>query len=167
MRRSDLQLLPAATVVWALAVLGITVGAAAGIAGAAVIVSLALAAVMLLGGTRTAHAVFAHLGVMALAGALLFPALQRHTAATEVLEDAAAEALTVEMVVVTAGEPAPPDRGPPWSRSGLQTMARTVRGHALLGKDEAHLPASLPLRSEERRVGKEWRRPWRKAANNE
>src|SRR5690625_5932356 len=49
------------------------------------------------------------------------------------------------MVVVTAGEPAPPDRGPPWSRSGLQTMARTVRGHALLGKDEAHLPASLPL----------------------
>src|SRR5690625_7944644 len=92
MRRSDLQLLPAATVVWALAVLGITVGAAAGIAGAAVIVSLALAAVMLLGGTRTAHAVFAHLGVMALAGALLFPALQRHTAATEVLEDAAAEA---------------------------------------------------------------------------
>ena len=145
MRRSDLQLLPAATVVWALAVLGITVGAAAGIAGAAVIVSLALAAVMLLGGTRTAHAVFAHLGVMALAGALLFPALQRHTAATEVLEDAAAEALTVEMVVVTAGEPAPPDRGPPWSRSGLQTMARTVRGHALLGKDEAHLPASLPL----------------------
>src|SRR5690625_6302514 len=91
MRRSDLQLLPAATVVWALAVLGITVGAAAGIAGAAVIVSLALAAVMLLGGTRTAHAVFAHLGVMVLAGALLFPALQRHTAATEMLEDRSEE----------------------------------------------------------------------------
>src|SRR5699024_8363262 len=121
MRRSDLQLLPAATVVWALAVVGSTVGGAAGIAGAAG--HVALAPVMLLGGTRTAHAVFAHLGVMALAGALLFPALQRHTAATEVLEDAAAEALTVEMVVVTAGEPAPPDRGPPWSRSGLQTMA--------------------------------------------
>src|SRR5690625_3539056 len=145
MRRSDLQLLPAATVVWALAVLGITVGAAAGIAGAAVIVSLALAAVMLLGGTRTAHAIFAHLGIVVLAGALLFPALQRHSAATELLEDAAAQALTVEMVVVTAGEPAAPSSGPPWSRTGLQAMARTVRGPAQLGKDEVNLPASLPL----------------------
>src|SRR5690625_6964692 len=90
---------------------------------------------------------------MALAGALLFPALQRHTAATEVLEDAAAEALTVEMVVVTAGEPSPPDRGPPWSRSGLQTMARTVREHALPCKDEAHRPASLPLLLRAQREG--------------
>src|SRR5690625_5572380 len=101
MRRSDLQLLPAATVVWALAVLGITVGAASGIAGAAVIVSLALAAVMLLGGTRTAHAVFAHLGGMVLAGARLFPALQRPTAAAEGAEDAADEALTRETAVAT------------------------------------------------------------------
>src|SRR5690625_7534564 len=96
MRRSDLRLLPAATVVWAMAVLGITAGAAAAIAGAAVIVSLALTAVMIVGGTRTAHAIFAHLGIVVLAGALLFPALQRHSAATELLEDAASQALRSE-----------------------------------------------------------------------
>lgn len=145
MRRSDLQLLPAATIVWALAVLGITAGAAAAIAGAAVVISLALTAVMVLGGTRTAQGLLAHLGIVVLAGALLVPALQRHTAASELLEDAAADALMVEMVVIASAEPDTPSSGPPWARSGVQAMARTARGNARLGEDEVLLPASLPL----------------------
>lgn len=145
MRRSDLRLLPAATIVWALAVLGISAGAAAAIAGAAVIISVVLTAVMLLGGTRTANSLFAHLGIVVLAGVLLFPALQRHAVASELLTEAAADGLTVEMVVVAGGDPAAPSSGPAWSRSGVQVMARTVRGQVQLGKNSVLLPASLPL----------------------
>ena len=47
MSRADLRLLPGATCVWALAVLGITAGGAAAIAAGAVLVSLALTALTL------------------------------------------------------------------------------------------------------------------------
>lgn len=46
MRRGDLRLLPAATAAWALAVLGMSVGTAAAIAGGAVLTALVLAAVL-------------------------------------------------------------------------------------------------------------------------
>src|SRR5699024_2770533 len=95
MTRSDLRLLPGATCVWALAVLGVTAGTAAAVAGAAVLVALALSVITLAGPRRTGHALFAHLGIVVLAGVLLFPALQRHGQTDDALERAAAEGLVV------------------------------------------------------------------------
>ncbi|WP_193106841.1 ComEC/Rec2 family competence protein [Brachybacterium sp. FME24] len=145
MKRADLRLLPAATCIWALAVLGVTAGTSAAIAAGAVIVALALAAVMLIGGTRTRHGIFAHLGILVLAGALLFPALQRHGGTDHLLGEAAREGLIVELTVVANGDPAAPTAGPQWSRTGTQVMARTVRGPARIGREDTRLPASLPL----------------------
>src|SRR5699024_2881114 len=88
MTRSDLRLLPGATCVWALAVLGVTAGTAAAVAGGAVLVPLALTAITLMGRTRLAHGIYAHLGIIVLAGVLLFPALQRHGGTAEAFEDA-------------------------------------------------------------------------------
>ncbi|GAA4526770.1 ComEC/Rec2 family competence protein [Brachybacterium paraconglomeratum] len=145
MTRADLRLLPAATCIWALAVLGVTVGTAAAVAGGAVLVALGLTVITVTGGTRTASGIFAHLGVLVLAGALLFPALQRHGTTDELLEEAAAQGLIVELTVVAAADPAVPSGGPEWSRDGLQMRARTVRGPARIGRAEAALPASLPV----------------------
>lgn len=145
MKRSDLRLLPAAACVWAVAVLGVTAGAAAAVAATATIVALGLTAILLIGSSRVRHGIFAHLGILALAGVLLFPALLRHGDALELLEDAARDELVVEMTVVASADPAPPDSGPDWSRGGVQVMARTARGAVRLGRDERVLPASLPL----------------------
>ncbi|MGO3290200.1 ComEC/Rec2 family competence protein [Brachybacterium sp. AOP42-C2-15] len=145
MTRADLRLLPAATCVWALAVLGVTVGTAAAVAGCAVLVALGLTVITVSGGTRTASGIFAHLGIVVLAGVLLFPALQRHGTTDELFEEAAAQGLIVELTVVAAADPATPASGPEWSRDGLQMRSRTVRGPARIGREEAALPASLPL----------------------
>ncbi|WP_422114739.1 ComEC/Rec2 family competence protein [Brachybacterium sp. UNK5269] len=145
MKRSDLRLLPAATSIWVLAVLGVTAGTAAAVAGGAVLVALALTAVTLAGPGRAAHGIFAHLGIVVLAGALLFPALQRHGQTDAALEDAAAEGLIVALTVTATSDPAAPRSGPEWSRSGLQMRARTVRGAARIGREHIELPASLPL----------------------
>lgn len=145
MTRADLRLLPAATCIWALAVLGVTVGTAAAVAGGAVLVALALTVITVTGGTRTASGIFAHLGIVVLAGVLLFPALQRHGSTDELLEEAAGRGLIVELTVVAAADPAAPASGPEWSRDGLQMRARTVRGTARIGREDAALPASLPL----------------------
>ena len=145
MRRSDLRLLPGATCVWALAVLGITAGTAAAVAGAAVLVAAVLTAITLTSGTRTASGLYAHLGIVVLAGVLLFPALERHGGTDALLEEAAAEGLIVELSVVAAADPAPPSGGPDWSRDGLQMRARTVQGAASIGRDQRPLPGSLPV----------------------
>ncbi|MEE1650984.1 ComEC/Rec2 family competence protein [Brachybacterium sp. J144] len=145
MRRSDLLLLPGATAVWALAVLGVTAGAAAAIAAGAVLIALVLTAILLTGGTSTAQGLFAHVAVVVLAGALLFPALLRHSGTDTALEDAAASGRIVELTLVAGGDPAAPTSGPAWSRGGLQTMARTVRGTVRIGREESRLPASVPL----------------------
>lgn len=145
MTRGDLRLLPAATCVWALAVLGITAGTAAAVAAAAVLVALALTVITLLGPARCGHGVFAHLGIVVLAGVLLFPALQRHSGAEELFANAASEGLVVEVGVRASSEAAPPSGGPEWSRSGLQMRARTVAGPARFGTAQEQLPASLPV----------------------
>lgn len=145
MTRADLRLLPAATCVWALAVLGITAGTAAAVAGAAVLVALALTVISVTGGTRTARGIFAHLGIVVLVGVLLFPALQRHGSTDEILTDAAEQGLVLELSVLAAADPAPPSSGPEWARDGVQMRARTVRGPARIGRERAELPASLPL----------------------
>lgn len=145
MNRADLRLLPAATCVWALAVLGVTAGTAAAVAGAAVLVALALTVITLTSGTRIPRGIFAHLGIVVLAGALLFPALQRHGGTDELLTGAAEQGLILELTVVAVADPAPPSSGPEWARGGLQMRARTVRGPARIGRDRAELPASLPV----------------------
>lgn len=145
MTRADLRLLPAATCVWALAVLGVTAGTAAAIAGGAVLVALALTAITLAGRSALTVALYAHLGVLVLAGVLLFPALQRHGAAVELLDRAEAEDLVVTLTLRAASDPAPPTSGPDWARGGLQLRGRTVRGPARLGRDQQLLPASLPV----------------------
>lgn len=145
MNRADLRLLPAATCAWALAVLGVTAGSAAAIAGGAVLVGLALTAITLAGRSAISTALYAHLGVLVLAGMLLFPALQRHGAAVELLDRAEAKGLVVTLTVRAASDPSVPSSGPEWSRSGLQLRARTVRGPAQLGRDQHLLPASLPV----------------------
>ncbi|AXK45233.1 ComEC/Rec2 family competence protein [Brachybacterium saurashtrense] len=145
MTRADLRLLPGATCVWALAVLGVSAGTAAAIAGGAVLVALGLTAVMLAGPGSTSRGLFAHLGIVVLAAVLLFPALQRHGETDQALERAAADGLVVELTVVAAADPAAPESGPEWSRHGLQMRARTVSGPARTGRDEVRLPASLPV----------------------
>ncbi|MGP5005585.1 ComEC/Rec2 family competence protein [Brachybacterium tyrofermentans] len=145
MKRSDLRLLPAATCLWAVAVLGVTAGAAAAVAATAAIVALALTAILVIGNPRVRHGIFAHLGILALAGVLLFPALLRYGDAAQQLEEAARDELVVELTVVASADPAAPDTGPAWSRGGMQVMARTVQGTARLGREERMLPASLPL----------------------
>ena len=145
MTRSDLRLLPGATCVWALAVLGVTAGTAAAVAGGAVLVALALTAITLMGRPRLAHGIYAHLGIIVLAGVLLFPALQRYGGTAEAFEDAAEQGLIVELTVAAAADPAVPDSGPQWSRSGQQMRARTVRGPARMGRDAVTLPASVPV----------------------
>ena len=145
MTRADLRLLPGATCIWALAVIGVTAGTAAAVAGAAVLVALALTAVTVVGGTRTAGGIFAHLGIVVLAGALLFPALQRHGGTEELFADAAEQGLILELTVASAADPAPPSSGPEWARGGMQMRARTVRGPARIGRDGIRLPASLPV----------------------
>ncbi|MDN5899857.1 MAG: ComEC/Rec2 family competence protein, partial [Brachybacterium sp.] len=107
MTRADLRLLPGATCVWALAVLGITAGTAAAVAGGAVLVALALSAVTLTGSPHAARSVFAHLGIVVLAGVLLFPALERHGSTDDALEQAEQRGLIVELTIVAAADPAP------------------------------------------------------------
>ncbi|MFC7374608.1 ComEC/Rec2 family competence protein [Brachybacterium sp. GCM10030268] len=145
MKHADLRLIPAAACIWILAVLGVMVSTAAAVAACAVIVALALSAIMLAGGSRAVHVLFAHLGILVLAGALLFPALQRHGQTDHLLAEAAEDALVVELNVVAGADPAPPASGPAWSRSGIQVMTRTVRGPATLGRHDVQLPASLPV----------------------
>ena len=145
MTRADLRLLPAATCVWALAVLGITAGGAAAIAAGAVLVSLALTALMLLGPARAARGILAHLALVVLAGLLLVPALQRQDGASELLEGAAAEGSIVELTVMASGDPAVPAGGAEWSRTGLQMRARTIPGPARIGRDQVVLPAAAPV----------------------
>ncbi|GAA1487586.1 ComEC/Rec2 family competence protein [Brachybacterium sacelli] len=145
MTSADLRLLPAATCVWALAVLGVTAGTAAAVAGGALLIAGVLTALLLTGGMRTRHGLLAHLGIIALAGVLLFPALERHGGSDRQLEDAAGDGLIVELTVIAGEDPAPPEAGPAWARSGMQMMARTVAGPARLGREQAELPASLPL----------------------
>lgn len=145
MTRADLRLLPAATCVWALAVLGITAGTAAAVAGGAVLVALALTAITLTGSPLAARSIFAHLAVVVLAGALLFPALQRHGSTDGSFAEAEQQGLIVELTVVAAADPAPPGNGPAWAREGQQMRARTVSGPARVGRDDVALPASLPV----------------------
>lgn len=145
MRRGDLRLLPAATAAWALAVLGMSAGTAAAIAGGAVLTALVLAAVLWWGGRSLAHRLLAHLGLGVLAAALLLPALHRAETATGLLEDAAARGLVVELEVRLGADPEAPSTGPDWAREGVGAMARTVRGPVRLGTEQELLPASVPL----------------------
>lgn len=145
MRRGDLRLLPAATAAWALAVLGMSAGTAAAIAGGAVLTALVLAAVLWWGGRSLAHRLLAHLGLGVLAAALLLPALHRAETATELLEDAAARGLVVELEVRLGADPEAPSTGPVWAREGVGAMARAVRGPVRLGTEQELLPASVPL----------------------
>src|SRR5699024_6281212 len=135
--RADLRLLPGATCVWALAVLGVTAGGAAAIAAGAVLVSLALTALTLLGPARGARTILAHLALVLLAGLLLIPALHRH--------DGTADALVVGLTVSAGSDPAPPSGGPEWSRTGLQMMARTAPGPARIGRTQEQLTAAVPV----------------------
>src|SRR5699024_8398125 len=145
MTRGDLRLLPGATCVWALAVLGITAGTAAAGAGGAVLIGLALSAVVLAGGPTTGRPTPAPLGTAVLAGALRCPALQRHSSRDEALVLAEQRGLVVELTVAAAADPAPPGSGPAWARGGQQMRARTVQGVARIGREEVTLPASLPV----------------------
>lgn len=145
MSRADLRLLPGATCVWALAVLGITAGGAAAIAAGAVLVSLALTALTLLGPARAARTVLSHLALVGLAALLLIPALLRHDDSSGQLEQAAADGLVAELTVVASADPAAPSGGPEWSRSGLQMRARIVPGPARIGRDQVTLRAAVPV----------------------
>ena len=145
MTRADLRLLPGATCVWAIAVLGVTAGGAAAIAAGAVLVSLALTALTLLGPARGARTILAHLALVLLAGLLLVPALHRHDGTADVLGEAAADGLVVELTVIAGSDPAPPSGGPEWSRTGLQMMARTEPGPARIGRTQEQLTAAVPV----------------------
>jgi competence protein ComEC len=143
--RADLRLLPGATCLWALAVLGVTVGGAAAVAAGAVLVSLALTALALLGPARGARTVLAHLALVVLAGLLLVPALHRHDDTADALGEAAAEGSVVELTLTAGADPAPPSGGPDWSRTGLQMRARTVPGPASIGREQVALRAAVPV----------------------
>jgi competence protein ComEC len=143
--RADLRLLPGATCLWALAVLGVTVGGAAAGAPGAVLVSLALTALALLGPARGARTVLAHLALVVLAGLLLVPALHRHDDTADALGEAAAEGSVVELTLTAGADPAPPSGGPDWSRTGLQMRARTVPGPASIGREQVALRAAVPV----------------------
>ncbi len=145
MTRADLRLLPGATCVWALAVLGVTAGGAAAIAAGAVVVALALTALTVLGPARGARTILAHLALVLLAGLLLVPALHRHDDTADALAEAAADGLVVELTVVAAADPAPPRGGPEWSRTGLQMRARTAPGPVRIGRAEETLSAAVPV----------------------
>src|SRR5699024_9948925 len=120
-------------------------GHGAAVAGGAVLIALALTAVVLAGASTTGRSILAHLGIVVLAGALLFPALQRHSSTDEALVLAEQRGLVVELTVVAAADPAPPGSGPAWARGGQQMRARTVQGVARIGREEVTLPASLPV----------------------
>ncbi|MDN5688120.1 MAG: ComEC/Rec2 family competence protein [Brachybacterium sp.] len=145
MTAADLRLLPAATCVWALAVLGVTAGTAAAVAGGALLIAVVLTVLLLVDGLRTRHGLLAHLAIVVLAGVLLVPALERHGGTDQQLRDAAADGLIVELTLTTGKDPAPPEAGPIWARGGMQVMTRTVAGRARLGREQTQLPASLPV----------------------
>ena len=145
MRRADLRLLPAATAAWALAVLGMSAGAAAAMAGAAVLSALVLAVVLLWGGRSAGRRLLADLGLGVLAAALLILAVQRAETATSLLTRAASEGRIVELTVRLSGDPEVPTGGAAWARQGLGAMARTERGPARIGDGTAVLPASVPV----------------------
>ena len=145
MTAADLRLLPAATCIWALAVLGVTAGTAAAIAGGALLIAAVLTALLLVDRLRTRHGLLAHLAIVVLAGALLLPALERHGGTDQRLQEAAEDGLIVELSLIAGEDPAPPEAGPVWARSGMQAMARTVAGPARLGRERVELPASLPV----------------------
>lgn len=70
MRWHDLRLLPGATTVWVLAVLGIAAGAQAAIAACAVLAVTLLTVAVVVSRPGFTHLLLAHLGVVALAGIL-------------------------------------------------------------------------------------------------
>lgn len=145
MRRSDLRLLPGACAVWGLAVLGIALGAPAALAAGAVLTAGVLSVAVVVNRRALTHLLLAHLGVLALAGVLLFPALLRHDAAVLALDEAAREGLVVEMMLSVRADPEPPAGGPEWSRDGLQVMARTVPAPARIGDRRVLVPASVTV----------------------
>ena len=145
MNAADLRLLPAATCIWALAVLGVTAGTAAAVAGGAVLIAAVLTVLLLVEGLRTGHGLLAHLAIVVLAGVLLVPALERHGGTDQQLQEAAGDGLIVELTLIAGEDPAPPEAGPVWARGGMQVMARTDAGRAQLGREQAQLPASLPV----------------------
>jgi competence protein ComEC len=144
-KHADLRLLPAAGALWALAVLGISAGTAALIAAATAGIALALSVVLITRGTALAHTVLAHLGLLVLGCALLVPAVQRAGGSVDLLEDAAAQGMQVELQLALSSEPSVPENGPEWARSGLQTMARTVPGQGTFGRDQHRVPGAVPL----------------------
>lgn len=145
MRWHDLRLLPGATTVWVLAVLGIAAGAQAAIAACAVLAVTLLTVAVVVSRPGFTHLLLAHLGVVALAGILLFPALVRHDHAVDQLQAASEDALIVEIGLTLRADPAAPTAGPEWSRAGLQVMARTLPSRARIGDEEVRLPASVPV----------------------
>lgn len=145
MRWNDLRLLPGATAVWVLAVLGVAAGAQAAIAACAILAATVLTVAVVIARPVLTHVLLAHLGVVALAGVLLFPVLLRHDHAVDQLHTASNEALILEVAVTLRSDPSAPNGGPEWSRTGLQVMARTLPTHATIGNQDIPLPASVPV----------------------
>ncbi|MBM7500838.1 competence protein ComEC [Brachybacterium muris] len=145
MRWNDLRLLPGATAVWVLAVLGIAAGAQAAIATCAILAATVLTAAVVIARPVLTQVLLAHLGVVALAGVLLFPVLLRHDHAVDQLSTASEDALIVEVAITLRADPAVPTTGPAWSRSGMQAMARTLPTQATIGDQDVPLPASVPV----------------------
>ncbi|MGY5764672.1 ComEC/Rec2 family competence protein [Brachybacterium sp. DNPG3] len=145
LRHGDLRLLPGATAVWALAVIGAILGQGAAVAAAALLTSGVLAAVVALGRRGRSSALMAHLGLVLIACLLLVPALERASTTRDVLAGAAEDGVVVELALTLRTDPETPATGPAWARTGVRASARSIRGPVRIGAQEMTLPGSVPI----------------------
>ncbi|MCG7308664.1 ComEC/Rec2 family competence protein [Brachybacterium sp. ACRRE] len=143
--RADLRTVPAAAVLWTLAVLGIACGIRA-----ALLLLLALAALALCGAACLRRpgaitAVGAHLVLIGLGAALLLPGVYRHETTVLALEDASATGRIVELEAVATGDSQESSSTLPGAEDRRQVMVRLRPGPARIGSEEAALSASTRM----------------------
>lgn len=151
LRRTDLQLLPTALLLWGLAVLGIHVGQDAAVAALVLLVCAALLVILLIGRRVARDAVAGHLCLLLLGAVLLVPALQRHEASLQVLRDAAGPGAILELSATASGDaeeqaPLHPrgEKGggadPSWT-----VQIRTDAGAVRAGRIQASMPSRMRM----------------------
>ncbi|PWH05537.1 competence protein ComEC [Brachybacterium endophyticum] len=140
--RADLRILPAATALWGLAVLGIATGVRIQLLAMLALALLALLVAVCVRRPRVLRAVGAHLVLLALGAVLLVPATGRQEAAALTLEDAAGSGRILEAQAVASGDAAASSSSLPGAQDRRQVMARLPAGPVRIGVDAAMLWAS-------------------------
>jgi competence protein ComEC len=142
---SDLRTVPAAAVLWSLAVLGIAQGIRPVLLVLLGITALSLTVAACLRRPGLITAVSSHLVLIALGAALLVPAVARHEASLDALERASTQGRILEVRSSATGDAQPSSSTFPGSENRMQVMVRLHTGLARIGTDPEDLPSSLTV----------------------